>query len=232
MTQQVMRKPSQSRSWTRGTAAVAVSLVLGATAACSSSDGGDSSDDPSPSDSVSSSSTASESSSTSTSPSSTTSEDPTEDGGYAALPDCAEFATSIVKGKEVTEGDSTPGKICRFSVGPADDPVAVQLAFIVRGGGEWPKKFKAKTLNKVLSEAGEDDRDWVSKTSELKLGKKAPFSYGVKFHQTLGKAERTQYRLFTFAKNGDLLQCYTNAPAKSLDAFEDWCGEVLTAIKP
>lgn len=223
MTQQVMRNP-----WRRSLAAVAVSLLVGSTAACSSGDD-DPDADSTPTESASSSSTASESPSASTSPSSTTSEDPTDAGGYAPLPDCADFATSVVKGKDVTEGDSTPGKICRFSVGPEDDPVAVQLAFIVRGGGDWPEKFKAKKLNKILSEAGDDDRDWVSKTKKIKA---KGFDYGVQFHQTLGKAERTQYRLFAFAKNGDLLQCYTNAPKKSLDAFEDWCGDVLEAIQP
>lgn len=228
MTQQVMRKPRQMLH--RRLAVAGVSLLLGATAACSSGGGSSSEDDPTPTDTPSSSSTASETPSTSATTSTTS--DPTEEGGYAPLPDCGQFATSIVKGKDVVEGDSTPGKICRFSVGPADDPVAVQLAFIVRGGGDWPAKFKAKSLTKILASAGDDDRDWVSKTTELKLPKKSDFSYGVKFHQTLGKAERTQYRLFTFAKNGDLLQCYTNAPEKSLDAFEGWCGDVLTAIKP
>jgi hypothetical protein len=207
-----------------------VSLLLGATAACSSGGDNGSEDDPSPTDTPSSSSTASESPSGSAT--SSTSTDPTDEGGFAPLPECSEFATSIVKGKEITEGDSEPGKICRFSVGPTDEPVAVQLAFIVRGGGDWPKKFKAKTLNTILANAGDDDRDWVSKTTELKLGKKADFTYGVKFHQTLGKAERTQFRLFTVADNGDLLQCYTNADEKYVPQFEDWCGEVLTAIQP
>lgn len=224
MTQQVMRKP-----WRTGLAAVGVSLLLGATSACSSSDNG-SKDTPTPSDTPSTSSTTSESPSETATSSAT--DDPTDAGGYAPLPDCGQFATSIVKGKDVTEGDSEPGKICRFSVGPVDKPVAVQLAFIVRGGGDWPKKFKAKTLNNILSHAGDDDRDWVSKTTELKLKKKAGFTYGVKFHQTLGKAERTQFRLFTIAKNGDLLQCYTNADEKYVAKFEDWCGDVLTAIKP
>lgn len=224
MTHQVMRKP-----WRGAFAAAGVSLLLGATAACSSGTDG-STDDPSPTDTPSSSSTTSESPTESAT--SSTSSDPTDAGGYAPLPDCSQFATSIVKGKPVNAGDDEPGKICRFSVGPADDPVAVQLAFIVRGGGDWPKKFKAKSLNKILAAAGDDDRDWVSDTTELKLPKKSDFTYGVKFHQTLGKAERTQFRLFTFAKNGDLLQCYTNAAEKYVDAFEDWCGDVVTAVKP
>lgn len=225
MTHQAMPKP-----WRRGLAAVGVGLLLGATSACSSGGDNGSKENTSPSDTPSSSSTISDS--PSESGTSSSSADPTDEGGYAPLPDCGQFATSVVKGKDVTEGDSEPGKICRFAVGPADEPVAVQLAFIVRGGGDWPEKFKAKTLNTILSQAGDDDRDWVSKATELKLDKKAGFTYGVKFHQTLGKAERTQYRLFTFAKNGDLLQCYTNAPAKSLHSFESWCGDVLTAIKP
>ncbi|MEZ0579717.1 hypothetical protein [Nocardioides sp. MH1] len=227
MTQQVIRKPLR-----HGVAALAVTLLVGATAACSSDGGDKKSDDDSPSDGTSTSATATDTASSSSSPTSTSSADPTENGGYAAMPDCSQFATSVVKGKDVVEGDSTPGKICRFSVGSADDPVAVQLAFIVRGGGDWPKKFKAKDLNTILASAGDDDRDWVSETTELKLKKKADFDYGVRFHQTLGKAERTQFRLFTFAKNGDLLQCYTNADEKYVDSFEDWCGDVLKAVQP
>ncbi|KAA1421442.1 hypothetical protein F0U44_03900 [Nocardioides humilatus] len=225
MTQQVM--------WKRALAAGAVSVLLGSTAACSSGGDNDSKDDTTPTDGASTSTSASESSSPSNTPTSTTSVDPTDKGGYKPLPECSEFATSVVKGEDIAEGDSEPGKICRFSVGPEDDPVAVQLAFIVRGGGDWPEEFDEDKLTTILSEAGEDDRDWVSETTRIKGMLKAKgFDYGVQFHQTLGKAERTQYRLFTFAKNGDLLQCYTNAPAKSLEKFEDWCGDVLEAIKP
>lgn len=224
MNQLVMWKPGK-----RMLAALSMSLLLGATAACSDSGGGtDSKDDSSPTDA---SSSADETESSDATPSATESStvDPTTEGGYKPLPDCGKFAQPIVKGAKITEGDSTDGEFCRFSLGSEADPKGVQLAFIIRGGGQWPAKFKADDLNTILSEAGDDDRDWESTTKKIEA---KGFTYGVRFHQTLGKAERTQLRLFAFAKNGDLLQCFTTADEKYLDKFEDWCGDVLEAIEP
>ncbi|KAA1427453.1 hypothetical protein [Nocardioides antri] len=213
-------------TWRRGLAAAGASLLL-AVSACSESGGSsDAADDASTSDSPMTEST--EESTGTTAPPSPTG-DPSKEGGWKFLPDCAELAESIVPGEELVEGEASEGRSCRFTLGSEDDPLGTQFVWITRGGGEYPKKFKKAEVTEALSEAGQDDREWVSSVEEID----APgWAYGVRHDETLGKSERSSYRLFAFSRNGDLLNCYTSIDEEHLDAFLSWCDDVKAAVSP
>lgn len=203
-------------TWRRGLVATGTALLLGLTA-CSGSGESDADDDASPSDSPTSESTEETSAPTPGPPEE-------EKGGWKLMPECSELAQSIVPDEEVTEGESAEGRSCRFQIG--DGSLGIQLAWISRGG-DYPEKFKAEEINQLLAESRDDEREWESTVEEID----APgWAYGVRFDETLHKAERTSFRLFAFSKNGDLLNCLTTADEKHLDEFRSWCGEVKKAV--
>ncbi|WP_183098437.1 hypothetical protein [Nocardioides pelophilus] len=214
-------------AWRRGLAVMAATLLIGGLAACAeSSDGSDESDEPSFADDTSSETPAGESFDPSP-PSST--KDPTENGGFKALPDCDDLARSIVDGVDVVDTEEVEGRSCRFTIG--EDPLlGRQTVWITGGGGDWPTEFKADALNDMLAEAFDTgDESYTSSVTKVR----APgWSYGVEFAERLSEGRRTSYRLFSFSENGDLLTCHTSVTDAGLGAFVEWCDDALAAVQP
>jgi hypothetical protein len=219
-------------TWKRSLAAAGVALLMGLSA-CSSDDPSDAGDDPSSSDTpTSSESTDGTTDEGTDEPSESTSEtgknDPRE-GGWKALPDCSEFAESIVEGQDIEQGDQVEGKTCRYDVG-TERVIGRQVVWLTVHGGDWPTKFKADKLNALLSGAADQGEGDYSSTVE-KI--KAPgWTYGIKFEEKVGGKKRSTYRLFAFADNGDLLNCNTGLAAAKLGDFVDWCDTVKEAVTP
>lgn len=221
--------------WRRTLAAVAASLLLGGLAACAASGGGsDGPGEPTFADETSSDSPGSDAydpappSSTETSTHASTPA-PTEDGGFKALPDCDDLAQSIVDGADIVDDEEVEGRSCRFTVG-ADPLLGRQSVWIVRGGGGWPTELEADVVNDKLAEYF-DTGDGSYRSSVTKVA--APgWSYGVEFTERLSEGRRTSYRLFSFAENGDLLNCHTSVTDADLDAFLAWCDAALAAVQP
>lgn len=217
-------------AWRRGPAAVAATLLLGGLAACAESSGSDGPDEPSFADDTSTETPAGETFDPSP-PSSTKdpAKDPTEDGGFKALPDCDELAQSIVDGVDIVDDEEVEGRSCRFTIG--EDPLlGRQSVWIVRGGGGWPTEFEADAVNDKLAEYFDTgDESYTSSVTKVP----APgWSYGVEFAERLGESRRTSYRLFSFAENRDLLTCHTSVTDAGLDAFVEWCDDALAAVQP
>lgn len=216
----------EQQMWKRSLAALAAVALLGGLAACG--ERGETADpedetsftDGSPDDATDDDTTPTEA---------TTTKDPTEDGGFKVLPACEELSQSIVDGVEITDGEQVDGKSCRFVLG--EDPVlGRQLVWIARGGGGWPARFKAEQLNeKMAAGVDRDDAKYRSSVDEID----APgWAYGVRFDEEVGEVERSSYRLFAFARNGDLLSCHTSVSDADLGAFRDWCDRVLATVQP
>lgn len=218
--------------WKRSLAALGATLLLGLTACGSSDDGGDAGEDPSVSDSASSDGTGGddptdEESSDASAPQTT--KDTTKDGGFKYLPECEELSRSVVDGKDVADVEELAGRTCRFTIG--DPVVGRQIVWIARGGGDWPTSFKAEELDAKLSEAADPgDKKYTTSVTEIDVPQ--GWDYGFQFDETIGKTERSSYRLMAFARNGDLLHCHTSASDADLDAFRSWCDEILTAVQP
>jgi len=214
-------------TWKRCAAAVGATVLLGLSACSGSDDSSDAGAD------TSSSATATIErptgrSSDSSAPLSTTT-DPSENGGWKALPDCSEFARSIVEDQDVAEGEQVEGTVCRYDIG-SDRVIGRQVVWITRHGGDWPTTFKKTKLNDKLAEAADPgDGDFSSSVNEID----APgWTYGIQFTEQIGKNEWTAYRLFAFSDNGDLLSCNTGISDIDLDAFLGWCDEVKAAVTP
>lgn len=220
-------------TWKRSAVAVAAAVVLGLTG-CSGSGDSDADDDPSSSDSPTSAESTSTSDSTEDAtdepegtddPSST--DTPAREGGWKPLPDCAEFAESIVEDEEIAEGEQVEGKTCRYDVG-TDRVIGRQVVWITVHGGDWPTKFKAAKINNLLADAADQGDGKYS--SSVKKVKARGWSYGIKFSEKIGDKKRTSYRLFAFAENGDLLSCNTGLAAAELEDFVEWCDTVKDAV--
>lgn len=217
--------------WKRSLAALGACLLLGL-GACSSSDGdGDAKDGQPSSDSTASddmSDQTDDESSEASEPQTTS--DPTKDGGFKFLPECDEFARSIVDGEDVADQDQVDGRSCRFTIGE-ERVVGRQNVWIARGGGSWPKKFKADELNEMLAGAADPgDKKYESSVSEIDVPR--GWAYGLRFDEKIGVVERSSYRLLAYAENGDLLICHTSVSDADLDAFRTWCDDVLEAVQP
>lgn len=218
--------------WKRSLAALGACALLGLTA-CSGSDDGDAKDDTSPTGSAAtdrgSDSTDATDATDETDGGPSTTVDPADHGGWKVLPDCNDFAESIVDGEDLVDGEQVPGKSCRFTVG--EDPViGRQIVWIARHGGGWPTKFKAAALNEKMAEAADPgDTRYRSSVSEIDA---RGWDYGTQFDEVVGKTERTSYRLFAFSENGDLLSCHTSIGDADLKAFRAWCDRVKDAVTP
>jgi len=214
-------------SWQRRLAAAGTTLLLAGLGACAESDGSDATDPPSFNDGTSSDTPTSEDSYDAAPPVAT--KDPTEEDGFEALPACDELAQSIVAGVDVADSEEVEGRSCRFTIGD-DPPLGRQVVWITRGGGGWPIEFEADVLNDKLAE-GFDNGEETYASSVIKV--RAPgWSYGVEFDERVGEGERTSYRLFSFAENGDLLSCHTSVADAGLRAFVEWCDTALAAVRP
>lgn len=219
-------------TWRRSLSVPAAMLLLGGLAACAEpSNGSEGPDEPSFADDTSSETPASQTPAGETSdpapPSST--KDPTEDGGFKALPDCDDLARSIVDGVDIVEDEEVEGRSCRFTIG--EDPLlGRQSVWIVRGGGGWPTELEVDVVNDKLAEYFDTgDESYTSSVTKVR----APgWSYGVEFAERLSEGRRTSYRLFSFAENGDLLTCHTSVTDAGLGSFVEWCDDALAAVQP
>lgn len=148
--------------------------------------------------------------------------------GFKLLPDCSQFAQSIVRGEDITDEEHVEGASCWFAIG--EDPVvARQSVWITRGGGGWPAAFERTALTDMLAaEIDGDSQEVDSSVSEIK----APgWAYGVRFDATVDGQERRSYRLFEFAKNGDALVCHAGVQELDMKAFQNWCDDVKAQVE-